>query len=210
MKPSLTALLALPFLASAPTHAFAAGAFEEIVIGQSVALSGPDADIGRDMRDGALAVFARSNASNSLGYRVRLVTLDNANNRQRAADNTQQLLGEDGAIALFGYNSATNSLDAAALAAKSGVLFHAPFSGSSRLRGQPNVFTIRASYKDEAAKIVEAKRSVGAEKAVVLCYDDEVGHANCETVAAAFADAGLPRPGFVAVRRSVRRRSRSS
>jgi len=37
---------------------------QEILIGQSVALSGPNADIGRDMRDGALAVFAKVNASN--------------------------------------------------------------------------------------------------------------------------------------------------
>ncbi len=180
-----------------------ARAAEEIVVGQSVALSGADADIGRDMRDGALAVFARSNASNSLGYRVRLVTLDNANNRQRAADNTQELLVADNAIALFGYNSATNSLDGAAAAAKAGVLFHAPFSGSSRLRGQANVFTIRASYKDEAAKIIEAKRSVGAEKAVILCYDDEVGRANYEAVAAAFTDAGMPKPAVVAVKRGA-------
>ena len=33
---------------------------QDIVIGQSVPLSGSNADIGRDMRDGALAVFARA------------------------------------------------------------------------------------------------------------------------------------------------------
>jgi branched-chain amino acid transport system substrate-binding protein len=189
------ALLALNFIQPA-------GA-QDIVVGQSVALSGADADIGRDMRDGAMAVFNQVNASKTLGHRIQLVTLDNANNRQRAADNTQQLLGQYRALVLFGYNSASNSLDALPLVAQNEMLFFAPFSGSNRLINQPNVYTIRASYKEEAAKIIEAQRTVGATKAVVLYYDDEVGHANYETVASAFTDAGIAKPPGVAVKRGA-------
>ena len=200
---------ARPFLrraaAGAALSAWLAGAGaaqgEEIVIGQSVALSGPDADIGRDMRDGAAAVFARANAAGA-GPRIRLMTLDNANDRHRAEENTQALLNA-GALALFGYNSATNSVDAVALAEKDGMLFFAPFTGSTKLRGNANVYTVRASYREEAAKIIEAKRQVGATRAVVLYYDDEVGRSNYETVAAAFVDAGLARPAGVAVRRGA-------
>jgi len=175
---------------------------QDIVIGQSVPLSGSNADIGRDMRDGAMAVFARVNASNQLGRKIQLVTLDNANSRQRAAENTQQLINQHGALALFGYNSATNSIDALSLAVQHNMLFFAPFSGSLSLRSHPNVYTIRASYKDEAAKIVESKRMIGATKAVVLHYDDEVGRSNYEAVAAAFVEAGADRPRAVAVKRS--------
>ena len=178
---------------------------QDIVIGQSVALSGPNADIGRDMRDGALAVFAKVNASNALpgGRHVKLVTLDNANSRERALQNTQQLLNEHGAQVLFGYNSATNSVDALPLAARSNVLFFSPFSGSAVLRSHPNVFTIRASYRDEALKIIEAKRSVGSEKAVVVHYDDEVGRSNYEAVASAYVEAGAAKPPGVAVKRGA-------
>jgi branched-chain amino acid transport system substrate-binding protein len=176
---------------------------QDIVVGQSVPLSGSNADIGRDMRDGAMAVFARVNASNELGRKVQLVTLDNANNRQRAAENTQQLLGQHGAMVLFGYNSATNSVDSLPLAAQNNVLFFAPFSGSPSLRNHPNVFTVRASYKDEATKIVEAKRSVGADKAVILHYDDEVGRGNYEAAAKAYTDAGAAKPPGVAVKRGA-------
>jgi branched-chain amino acid transport system substrate-binding protein len=174
---------------------------QDIVIGQSVALSGANADIGRDMRDGALAVFAKVNASGVLGRKITLVTLDNANSRQRAAENTQQLLSTHAATVLFGYNSATNSLDALPLAEKNKMLFFAPFSGSGSLRSHPNVYTIRASYKDEAAKILEAKRIVGSVKAVVLHYDDEVGRGNYETVASAYVAAGMVKPTAVAVKR---------
>jgi len=174
---------------------------QDIVVGQSVALSGPNADIGRDMRDGALAVFAKVNASNALGRKVQLVTLDNANNRQRAAENTQQLLGQHGAMVLFGYNSATNSLDALPLVEQNHMLFFAPFSGSPSLRSHPNVFTVRASYKDEAVKILEAKRIVGSVKTVILHYDDEVGRSNYEAVASAYTGAGMVKPRGVAVKR---------
>jgi len=193
-KPIAVALIAFA--------AASAALAQDIVIGQSVALSGPNADIGRDMRDGALAVFAKANAKNELGHKVQLVTLDNANNRQRAAENTQQLL-QQGVVALFGYNSATNSIDALPLVAQNHMLFFAPFSGASTLRGHPNVYTIRASYRDEAAKILEAKRTVGAVKTVVLHYDDEVGRSNYESVAEAFAAAGMARPKGVAVKRGA-------
>jgi ABC-type branched-subunit amino acid transport system substrate-binding protein len=175
---------------------------QDIVIGQSVPLSGTNADIGRDMRDGALAIFNKVNASNQLGGRkIQLVTLDNANNRQRAAENTQQLLGQHNALALFGYNSATNSVDALPLVAQNNVLFFAPFSGSLSLRNHPNVYTIRASYKDETLKIIESKRAVGANKPVVIYYDDEVGRSNFEAVASAFTEAGMEKPRGVAVKR---------
>jgi branched-chain amino acid transport system substrate-binding protein len=177
---------------------------QDIVIGQSVALSGSNADIGRDMRDGAAAVFAHANAINALGRAIRLVTLDNVNNRQRAAENTQQLLGPLGAIALFGYNSATNSLAALPMAANTQTLFFAPFSGASTLRAHPNVFNVRASYEDETRKIIESKREAGAAKAVVLYYDDEVGHANFDAVVSAFAALGAPNPGGLAVKRGAR------
>lgn len=190
--------MALIVLASAP-----AAWSQDIVIGQSVPLSGSNADIGRDMRDGAQAVFAKVNASNTLGRKIQLITLDNANNRQRAAENTQQLVGQHNAMVLFGYNSATNSVDALPLVAQNNMLFFAPFSGSLSLRSHPNVYTIRASYKDEALKILAAKRDVGASKTVVVYYDDQVGHSNYEAVASVFVEAGAAKPPGVAVKRGA-------
>lgn len=173
---------------------------QPIVIGQSVPLSGRNADIGRDMRDGALAVFNQANASNALGRPIQLVTLDNANSGPRAVENTEQLLKQD-ALLLFGYNSATTSMDSLPLAVKAKAVFFAPFSGSSALRDNPNVYTVRASYRDEAMKIAESKRVMGAERAVVLHYDDEVGRANYDAVASAFVALGAPKPPGVATKR---------
>ena len=192
MKP--WALLMLALCAAQPAFP------QDIVIGQSVPLSGPDAETGRDMRDGALAVFTRANAANGAGRRVQLLTLDNAGQRERSAANTQQLLEQQGALALFGYDSTVHSVDALPLVARHNVLFLAPFSGAASLRSHPNVFTVRASCKAEAARIVAIKRTIGATKAVVIHRDDETGQALYETMAAVFAEAGLAKPRAVAIK----------
>jgi branched-chain amino acid transport system substrate-binding protein len=176
---------------------------QDIVLGQSVPLSGTNADIGRDMRDGALAVFNKVNASGILGSRkIQLVTLDNNNSRPRALENTKLLLDTNKAVALFGYNSATTSLDALPLLKLNNMAMFAPFTGSPSARNHPNVFTIRASYKDEAEKIVSQQKAGGATKAVVLYYDDEAGKANVEMVSAVFDAANKPRT--LAVKRNMK------
>lgn len=58
--------------------------------------------------------------------------------------------------------------------------------------------------KEEAAEVVEAKRAVGADKAVVLYYDDELGRSNHEAVASAYTDAGLAKVNGVGVKRGAK------
>jgi branched-chain amino acid transport system substrate-binding protein len=176
---------------------------QDIVLGQSVPLTGSNADIGRDMRDGALAVFNKVNAAGGInGRKIQLVTLDNANNRARALENTKQLLDTNKAVALFAYNSATVSLDALPLLTQNNMALFAPFTGSPSARNHPNVYTIRASYKDEAEKIINQQKGSGATKALVIYYDDEAGKSNVEMVAAVFDAANKPRT--LAVKRNAK------
>jgi ABC-type branched-subunit amino acid transport system substrate-binding protein len=197
LKLSIILLSVFAGFCALPSHA------QDIVLGQSVPLTGTNADIGRDMRDGALAVFAKINRSGILGGRkIRLVTLDNANTRARALENTRQLLDAEKAVALFGYNSATTSLDALPLIKQNGMALFAPFTGSSAARNHPNVYTIRASYEEEAAKIVAHQKSLGATKAMIFYYDDEAGKANLESAASAFDSANKPRT--LAVKRNTK------
>jgi branched-chain amino acid transport system substrate-binding protein len=176
---------------------------EDIVLGQSVPLTGSNAEIGRDMRDGALAVFTKVNASGGLGGRkIQLITLDNVNSRPKALENTQQLLNVDRAVALFGYNSATTSLDALPLIAQNKMALFAPFTGSPSARDHPNVFTVRASYLDEAQKLVTLLKNAGSSKSAIVYYDDEAGKSNVQMVTAAFEGATKPR--VLAVKRNVK------
>ena len=181
----------------APAHA------QDIVLGQSVPLTGSNAEIGRDMRDGALAVFAKANSSGAFGGRkIQLITLDNANSRAQALENTKKLLEGDKVMALFGYNSATTSLDALPLIAAKGMALFAPFTGSPSARDHPNVFTVRASYLDESLKLADVLKNTGSSKAMVVYYDDEAGKSNVQMVTGAFDATNKPRS--LAVKRNVK------
>jgi branched-chain amino acid transport system substrate-binding protein len=154
------------------------------IVGQSAPLTGSNAAFGKDIRDGALAWFKSVNARGGVGGKpIELVTLDDANDRKTAGANTQKLLTANGAVAVFGYASATLSLDAMPQADKAGVLFFAPFSGANPVRqAPPVVFTVRASYADELEKMLAFWTGVGAKQVVVVHYDDEVGKQNLAVV----------------------------
>ncbi len=155
------------------------------VIGQSAPLSGGNAAMGRDIRDGALAYFKLVNARGGVaGKPVELVTIDDANDRKAAGANAFTLLNDKKVIALFGFASATLSLDAMPQADKAGTLFFAPLTGADPVRkAPPVVYTMRASYGEEMEKILAFWTGFGMKKVVVVHYDDEVGKQNFAVVA---------------------------
>lgn len=188
------AVLALP----------AAAQTGKIIIGQSAPLTGSAADIGRDIRDGALAYFGKVNKAGGInGRTIELVTLDDANDRKRAAANAKRLLAENKAVALFGFGSATLSMDAIPLAEAAGVVHFAPFTGSLAIRDKKPVFTVRASYEDEIRRIVAHWSTFGANRMAVLHYDDEVGRVNFATVAGLLKSQGQE-PLQVSVKRGTK------
>jgi branched-chain amino acid transport system substrate-binding protein len=152
-------------------------------IGQSAPLTGANAQFGQDIRDGALAWFKHQNAKGGVaGKPIELVSLDDKNERKLAGDNAVKLMGESRVLALFGYASATLSLDALPLAEKAGVPFFAPFSGANAVRGQsPVLFTVRASYAEELEKMLGFWTSLGLKRVIVIHYDDQIGTENFDT-----------------------------
>ena len=167
-------------LAAAPTFAFA-----DIVVGQSAPLTGANADLGNDIRNGALAWFKKVNDAGGLPQgKLKLVTLDDHNDTKASAENTRKLLADDNVVALFGYASSTLSLPAMPAVAEHKVPFFAPFTGADVIRQQNDyVYGIRASYADEIQKIINFWGNLGSTKVTVLHYDDRVGKENFDTVA---------------------------
>lgn len=194
IQKSLASLLCLSCVFAAG-NGFAQKAW---VVGQSAPLSGGNAAFGRDIRDGAAAYFKAVNARGGVGGApIELVTLDDKNDRKLAGTNTQQLLTTHGAVALFGYASATLSLDAMPQAEKAGVLFFAPFSGADPVRKpSPVVFTVRASYGDELQKMLSFWTGLGLKQVVVVYYDDEVGKQNLAVVVDYLARQGKKPSAF--------------
>ena len=157
----------------------------DITIGQSTPLTGGNADLGKDIRNGALAYFEKINAAGGVnGNKIRLVTLDDKNDTKLSAENTQKLLNENNAVALFGYASSTLSIPAMPMVKESRVPFFAPFTGADTIRKQNDfVYTVRVTYADEIDKIINFWGNLGSTRVTVLHYDDAVGKQNFETVA---------------------------
>jgi ABC-type branched-subunit amino acid transport system substrate-binding protein len=175
----------------------------DIVIGQSAPLSGGNADLGNDIRNGALAYFKKVNDAGGIGgNKIKLVTLDDKNDAPLAGENTKKLVAE-GAVALFGYASSTLSIPAMPTVAAEKVPFFAPFTGADAIRKQNEyVYTVRATYADEIDKIISFWGSLGSTRVTVLHYDDAVGKQNFDTVSRALEKFGK-KPVSVAIKRNV-------
>ena len=86
---------------------------DKIIVGQSAPLTGGNAAFGNDIRSGANAWFAAVNAKGGVnGRQIELVTIDDKNDRKTAGANAKTLLENPDLVALFGFASATLSLDA--------------------------------------------------------------------------------------------------
>lgn len=151
-----------------------------IVLGQSVVLSGPMAEVGRQYAKGVALAIAESNRKGGIhGRQLDLQTLDDAYDPQRAESNTRQLIEDKQVFALFAYAGTGATIAGQALAEKVGVPLIAPLTGSDALREKPaaNLFFLRASYGDEMDRIVEHQATLGITRIALVYQDDPFGRA---------------------------------
>src|SRR5439155_23208406 len=166
---------------------------QRILVGQSTPLTGANAELGNDIRNGALAEFKKVNDAGGVhGRRIELVTLEDANQGPRAEENTKKLGEEQGVFALFGYASATLSRPALPIVEKHRVPFLAPFTGADPMRVfNKHVYNMRGSYADELEKIVDHFAPLGITRFAIVHYDDVVGKENFTAVERALQKRGL-------------------
>lgn len=165
-----------------------------IKLGQSTQLSGPLAQLGTEYRDGALAYFKWVNSKGGVhGRRIELITLDDAYVVEKTVENTKKLLDDENVLALFGISGTANYAAVMPIVNERGIPSLAPFTGSDALRAQksPNTFWLRASYGDEAEKIVDQLTTLGVSRIAVFYQDDAFGKTGLEGVEKALGKRGL-------------------
>ena len=156
--------LALLSMASGSDAAETGVDANSITLGQSAALSGPAQELGIEMRLGAQTYFNQINqAGGVFGRQIKLVSLDDGYEPERASANTKKLIGDDKVFALFGYVGTPTSNAALPIFTEARVPFFGAFTGAESLRNPHNryIFNVRASYFDETEKIIEQITSVG-------------------------------------------------
>src|ERR1044072_8267560 len=186
------ALIAASLALGAALHGQPARA-QAIVFGQSAPLTGPNAELGNDIRNGALAYFRKVNDAGGVhGRRLELLTLDDANQVPRSDANTRKLVEENHVFALFGYASATLSRPALPTVEKNKVPFLAPFTGADPMRVfHKHLYNMRGSYAEEIEKIADHSEPLGVKRFSIVYYDDVVGKENLSAVERALAKRGL-------------------
>jgi branched-chain amino acid transport system substrate-binding protein len=141
-----------------------AAAASPIVVGQSAALTGPQAGFGTAMRDGIQAALLTVNRGGGVNGRpVQLLSLDDQGDKARTEANVEQLTGNAKVMALTGFTTRPCSEAGAVMAAQEGIALVGAFSGTPLLYGEKaaTTFTTRASYERELEAIVQHYRLLG-------------------------------------------------
>ena len=174
---------ALPALAGAQGSPGVTG--DKVLLGQSVALTGPAAQLGIQMRTGIKAYLDHVNERGGVnGRKIELLTLDDGYEPARTVPNTKKLIEQDKVFALIGYVGTPTSVPAVPVFTEAKVPFVGPFTGAEALRTPFNryIFHVRASYYDETDKIVEQVVSTGGKNIAVFYQNDAYGQAGLNGV----------------------------
>src|SRR5512141_2201526 len=166
----------------------------QVVLGRSVALTGPAEELGKDMQLGASLYFNQVNAKGGVnGRRIVLKTLDDGYEPPRAADNTKKLINEERVFALFGYVGTPTSAASLPIFTEARVPFVGPFTGAELLRNpvNPLVFNVRASYYDETEAIVQHLTAMSVNRIAVFYQNDAYGLAGLAGVERALKKRNL-------------------
>ena len=138
-------------------RSFAAGA-NEVLIGQSVHLTGPfAASLVRVLKGQELAIDEFNRKAGATGRQVRLITLDDAYDPKRCVENVNTLIDKEKVSALYGLGSTGNVAAVLPVLLEKKVPLISVYTGAPSLRTphHPYFFTTMASYRDEVVKIVQ-------------------------------------------------------
>lgn len=166
----------------------------EILLGQSLGLTGPLAELTLDISNGARAYINDLNAKGGIhGRRLRVVTMDDGYQVPNTVKNVEQMVYQDKVFVLFNITGTPNSEAILPLVQKTGVPFFSPFTGAESLRKPliANVFNVRASYRDETEKLVQHLHTVGVVRIGVVYQASSFGKDGLAGVESAMTQRGM-------------------
>ena len=177
----LRVLLSLALLA--PWGALRAGpgvTDSEIVIGQSLGLTGPLAAMAPELLNITKTYLDGINAQGGVhGRRIRMVTEDDAYKPENSVRLVGKMIAQDHVFAIANLTGTANVAAVLPLLAKEDppVPLISPFTGADLLRDPPinHVFNFRASYGDEVEKLVQHLTTLGVQRISVLWMNNGFG-----------------------------------
>jgi len=182
-------------------HVSAASAVPDLVVGQSLPLTGNLSVMSQQSRLGADIYFAHVNAQGGVnGAKIRHVVLDDAHEPDAAVRNARSLIDDERAVALvaFAGTASVEELLRQRVLVPRNVALVGPTTGAASLRlpTQNNLFHVRAGYADEAEHLVNNLASLGVRRVGVFRQSDALGAAGLSGVEMALARRKLKLEGI--------------
>lgn len=163
-----------------------------LVIGMSAAFTGASAELGLELYRGSMAYLDHVNANGGInGVSVRIQAYDDAYDPDKAIMNTIRLIEQDKAFLLFNYvgtPTVTRVLPVLRRFSDRQTMLFFPFTGAEPQRTPPYdrfAFNLRASYRDEAAELVNYFMAANRRRIGILYQVDAYGRSGWDGVRAA-------------------------
>ena len=169
-------------------------AAESLVVGRSLPLTGPLSSYGEAKRDGADAYIQKINlAGGVVGKQIELVTLDDAYAPATTVSNLKKIAAERSPVAFLGLFGVPTVAAALPVMEELKIPSIGLTSGTDELRVpfKKYVFPVRASYGDEARKLVGHVKTVNISKINVIYSENPFGESVKNSLVVALKDAGI-------------------
>jgi branched-chain amino acid transport system substrate-binding protein len=153
-------------------------AHAEIVVAQIAAFTGPQAAVGQGLNVGIKLYLDHVNEMGGVnGQTIRLVAVDDGYKADLTAGVAEKVIAAEDPIALIGVQGTANNeaLLKAKVLATHRIPLIGPRSGSLTLQDNPFIFHVRASYRSETRRMVDALTATGVNQIAVVFQDDGLG-----------------------------------
>lgn len=167
----------------------------EIIVGQSCALSGSAQALGQGMKAGLSAYFEKINASGGInGRKIRLISEDDGYEPDKAIEKTRKLIEKDNVFVLIGEVGTPTCKAIMPIIEETKTPLVGPFTGAEILRSPFNkyIVNVRASYNQEMEKLatylVDQK---GLKKVACFYQNDAYGKAGLSGIEIALKKRSL-------------------
>jgi branched-chain amino acid transport system substrate-binding protein len=201
--PSIARLLMLrlffstiALLAGAAAQASDAGVTPtEIRLGASVVLSGPLGPQTAEYGVGSRLLFNAVNEAGGIhGRKISYVTLDDGFDPGRTVENTRKLVEEHKVFMVYNNTGTVHTAAIVPMLQSSRTLMFGPVTGASSFRDtfNPLMFHVRASYGNEARRILSQIKQMGITRVAVFYQDDGFGKALLGELKRASDSEGVP------------------
>src|SRR5260221_1673171 len=169
---------------------------DTIVFGQAAVLTGPAAALGQGMKAGMNTAFDEINKKGGVhGRKLKLISVNDGYEPDRAIAATKKLIEEDKVFALVGPVGTPTSAAAQPIATAAKVPFLGAFTGAGFLRNPKldNVINVRASYDAETeAWVRHLTEDLKIKKIAIFYQDDAFGRAGLSGFKKAMEKRSLP------------------